>query len=141
MPSLKKRLSARVSLKRYVRHNMGLKMPRGAGFITNPKKALYNKIYNKTSVGIDRLARGGVAAGKETKNNLALPPILLSIIIAVLLLAIYWPLGWEQPKSYNYNFWKKYCDQMQSLSDRVGLPIRTIDKALWQYSKENQPRK
>jgi len=52
-----------------------------------------------------------------------------------------WSLGWEQPKSYNYNFWKKYCDQMQSLSDRVGLPIRTIDKALWQYSKENQPRK
>ena len=32
VPSLKKRLSARTSLKRYVRHSLGLKAPRGWGW-------------------------------------------------------------------------------------------------------------
>ena len=51
VPSLKKRLSARTSLKRYVRNNLGLKAPRGWGWITNPKKAAYNRIYNRTTRG------------------------------------------------------------------------------------------
>lgn len=30
---------------------MGLKAPRGYGWLTNPKKAAYNRIYNRTSRG------------------------------------------------------------------------------------------
>lgn len=30
---------------------MGLKAPRGYGWITNPKRAAYNRIYNRTSRG------------------------------------------------------------------------------------------
>jgi hypothetical protein len=48
-PSIRKSIAARTSVKRYVRHNLGLKAPRGYGFITNPKKAVYNRIYNRTS--------------------------------------------------------------------------------------------
>lgn len=55
IPSLKKRVAARTSLKRVVRHSMGLKMPRGTGMFTNPKRAVYNKIYNRTSVSIGSL--------------------------------------------------------------------------------------
>jgi hypothetical protein len=51
IPSLKKRIAARTSWKRIVRHNMGLKAPRGWGWVTNPRKALYNRIYNRTTVG------------------------------------------------------------------------------------------
>jgi hypothetical protein len=51
IPSLTKRLAARTSLKRVVRHNLGIKAPRGLGWVTDPKKALYNKVYNKTSRG------------------------------------------------------------------------------------------
>lgn len=51
-PSLKKRISARTSLKRQVVHRAGLKMPRGYGWVRNPKKAVYNKVYNKTSFDI-----------------------------------------------------------------------------------------
>lgn len=47
IPSLKKRVAARTSVKRYVRHNLGLKAPRGWGWLTNPKRALYNRIYNR----------------------------------------------------------------------------------------------
>lgn len=50
-PSLKKRIAARTSVKRYVRHNLGLKAPRGWGWVTNPKKAAYNRVYNRTTVG------------------------------------------------------------------------------------------
>jgi hypothetical protein len=51
IPSLKKRLSARTSLKRYVRNSLGLKAPRGWGWLTNPRKAAYNRVYNRTTRG------------------------------------------------------------------------------------------
>ena len=51
VPSLSKRIAARVSLKRYVRHNLGLKAPRGWGWLTNPRRAAYNRVYRRTTVG------------------------------------------------------------------------------------------
>lgn len=56
-PSLKRRFAARTSLKRYVRHSLGLKAPRGFGLLTNPKKALYNRVYNKTTISVDKLLK------------------------------------------------------------------------------------
>ncbi len=51
IPSLTKRIAARTSLKRYARQSLGLKAPRGWVWLTNPKKAAYNRVYNRTSVG------------------------------------------------------------------------------------------
>ncbi len=51
MPSLSKRIAARLSVKRYVRHSLGLKAPRGWGWLTNPRKAAYNRVYSRTSRG------------------------------------------------------------------------------------------
>ncbi|SEG01206.1 hypothetical protein SAMN05421847_1283 [Halpernia humi] len=51
VPTLKKRIAARTSPARFIRHNLGFKAPRGNGWLTNPKKAMYNKVYNKTSFG------------------------------------------------------------------------------------------
>ena len=51
VPSLRKRLAARTSLKRYVQHSLGFKAPRGWGWLTNPRKAAYNRIYNRTTRG------------------------------------------------------------------------------------------
>jgi hypothetical protein len=51
IPSLRKRLSARTSVRRAVRHRLGLKAPRGWGWITNPKRAAYNRVYNRTTRG------------------------------------------------------------------------------------------
>ena len=50
-PSFKKRIAARTSLKRLVQNSLGLKAPKGYGWLTNPKKAAYNKVYNKTTRG------------------------------------------------------------------------------------------
>jgi hypothetical protein len=54
-PSLRKSLAARTSVKRIVRHNLGVKAPRGSGWITNPKRAAYNRVYNRTSVSLGSL--------------------------------------------------------------------------------------
>ncbi len=51
IPSLKKRIAARTSPARFVRHSLGLKAPRGWGWLTNPKRAAYNRIYNRTTFG------------------------------------------------------------------------------------------
>lgn len=71
-PSLKRRFAARTSWKRFVRHSMGLKAPRGMGVLTNPKKALYNRIYNRTSVSVDDLLKVpgvGQSNGSPTNQN------------------------------------------------------------------------
>ena len=51
IPNLNKRIAARTSLKRMLRHNLGIKAPKGMGWITDPKRATYNRVYNKTSRG------------------------------------------------------------------------------------------
>jgi hypothetical protein len=68
---LTKRVAARTSWKRAVRQNLGLKAPRGWGWLTNPKKAAYNRVYNRTTVGcgccatiivLSLAAAGGIVA-------------------------------------------------------------------------------
>lgn len=49
-PSLKKMFSARASPARFVRHSLGLKAPRGWGWLTNPKRAAYNRVYSRTTI-------------------------------------------------------------------------------------------
>ncbi|WP_313615433.1 hypothetical protein [Agrobacterium sp.] len=56
-PSLKKSIAARTSGKRIIKNALGLKAPRGAGWLTNPKKAAYNKSYNKKTISIWLLIR------------------------------------------------------------------------------------
>lgn len=56
-PSLKKRISARTSIKRQIIHRAGLKMPREYGWLRNPKKYAYNKVYQKTTFDIFKLLK------------------------------------------------------------------------------------
>jgi hypothetical protein len=51
VPSLSKRIAARTSIKRFVKNKLGLRAPRGWGWITNPKKAAYNRVYSRTTRG------------------------------------------------------------------------------------------
>jgi hypothetical protein len=59
IPSLSKRLAARTSWRRYVRHSLGVKAPRGWGLLTHPHRAVYNRIYRRTTVSADQLAGSG----------------------------------------------------------------------------------
>lgn len=57
IPLLRKRFAARTSIVRIMRHNFGMKAPKGLGWVTNPKRALYNKIYYKMTFGLDALIK------------------------------------------------------------------------------------
>lgn len=51
-PSIKGMIAARLSPARFIRHNLGLKAPRGSGWVTNPKKAIYNRIYSRITFSL-----------------------------------------------------------------------------------------
>lgn len=52
-PSLRKSIAARTSIKRMVRSKV--RVPRGYGFLSSPKKALYNRVYKRSSFSIRSL--------------------------------------------------------------------------------------
>lgn len=49
-----------------------------------------------------------------------------------------WSLRIQNPPAYNSEFWAEYCGFVRAISDRTGHSMRTIDRALWQFSKEKQ---
>jgi len=49
-----------------------------------------------------------------------------------------WSLGYETPPEYDFGFWKRYTTFCRGYAKRLGQSMRTIDRAFWQYSKENQ---
>jgi len=51
-PSLRKSIAARTSVKRFIRHSLGVKAPRGFGWLTDPKKAAYNRVYSRTTFSL-----------------------------------------------------------------------------------------
>ena len=59
-PNIKKRISARTTgrTKRVLKKSVNpLYGKKGMGMINNPKKAVYNKVYNKTTVSADDIAK------------------------------------------------------------------------------------
>jgi hypothetical protein len=49
-----------------------------------------------------------------------------------------WSLGVETPPVYQFGFWWEYTLTSRQLATEAGVSMRTLDRALWQYSKENQ---
>ncbi len=82
-PSLRKKLAARTSLKRIVRHSLGLKAPRGMGWLTNPRRAAYNRLYYRTTFSL---------GGHRPARHASRPPAgcsLLPLAVALLSFLIY----------------------------------------------------
>ena len=46
-------------------------------------------------------------------------------------------LGVKSRSVYPVSFWLGYLEACRTLARRAGVSLRTLDKALWQYSKEN----
>jgi hypothetical protein len=52
-----------------------------------------------------------------------------------------WSLGIDDPPNpYTFDIWWEYTQYCRDLSKSTGVSMRDIDKALWQYSKENQDK-
>lgn len=50
-----------------------------------------------------------------------------------------WSLGIPEPKSYSWSFWEEYVTLTRALAKEWNTNMRTLDRALWQYSFERQP--
>lgn len=50
-----------------------------------------------------------------------------------------WSLGLQEPpQPYNFEFWWEYTQFCRNLAIELGVGMRILDRALWQFSKENQ---
>lgn len=50
-----------------------------------------------------------------------------------------WSLGIDSRKViYNFDLWWAYTSFCRELADEAGVSMRELDRALWQFSKENQ---
>ncbi|MGH7322475.1 MAG: hypothetical protein ACRELA_23010, partial [Candidatus Rokuibacteriota bacterium] len=49
-----------------------------------------------------------------------------------------WSLGFAKPPAYTFDFWWAYTDFARVLAQSTGHDMRTLDRALWQFSKAHQ---
>ena len=49
-----------------------------------------------------------------------------------------WSVGISKPPAYDFDFWSRYVAFTRALAERTGHSMRTIDRALWEYSKIHQ---
>jgi len=52
-----------------------------------------------------------------------------------------WSLSTDPPAQYTFDLWREYVATARSLSQKAGVDMRTLDRALWQHSKESQGEK
>ena len=50
-----------------------------------------------------------------------------------------WSVNAKVPSQYNFDFWWEYVLFTRKLSEKNNIDMRSLDRALWQYSKEKQP--
>lgn len=76
-PNIKKTVKARTTgkMKRAVKKSVNpLYGKKGMGYVNNPKKAVYNKVYNKTSVDVRPSSlTSGISSERTNKNNKDIP--------------------------------------------------------------------
>jgi len=49
-----------------------------------------------------------------------------------------WSLGYENKPPYSLGLWFEYVETCRKIARKSGLGMRTVDRALWQYSNEHQ---
>lgn len=86
-PALRRRFAAGTSWKRIDRHSLGLKVPRGMGWFSNPKRAAYTRIYSRTTVDPVRLLTG---SRRQRSGARLSSPISTAIGIAIAIALVIW---------------------------------------------------
>ncbi|MBU4444987.1 hypothetical protein KJ656_07905 [bacterium] len=49
-----------------------------------------------------------------------------------------WSSGLDVPNQYKFSFWWPYVEFCRDVANRTAVAMRVLDRAMWQYSKENQ---
>lgn len=113
--------------------------------------------------GVERNAQGFIRA--TTTTAFSTPDERLRIEVLTLLDGVSWPTAsvilhfghrdpypildfralWSlgivnPPANYDFDFWWSYTQACRNLARRYSCSMRTLDRALWQYSREKQRR-
>jgi len=48
-----------------------------------------------------------------------------------------WSVSEDVPSQYDFDFWCKYVEFCRSIAEQANTNMRTLDRALWQYSDED----
>jgi len=48
-----------------------------------------------------------------------------------------WSLQATPPKKFDFEFWRAYAQYTRKLAKQARVDMRTLDRALWQYAREN----
>jgi hypothetical protein len=104
---------------------------------------------NSKAAVVKATARALAAGGEETRMGALLELAGVGVPTASVLLYFAFPddypildvralesLGVRSRSQYPVSFWLEYLCACRELAGRYGVSIRTLDKALWQYSKE-----
>ena len=51
-----------------------------------------------------------------------------------------WSVTMGVPTQYSFPFWWPYVEFCRGIAKRNNVDMRTLDRAMWQYSKENQKK-
>jgi hypothetical protein len=51
-----------------------------------------------------------------------------------------WSVSAEVPNYYTFEFWEAHTAFCRKTATAAGVSMRDLDRALWQYSKQNQPK-
>lgn len=49
-----------------------------------------------------------------------------------------WSLGVAVPEPYDFGFWWAYTQYCRDLAGQIGVSMRVLDRALWQFSRHHQ---
>jgi len=49
-----------------------------------------------------------------------------------------WSVSLDVPRQYSFDYWWAYVAFCRGRANAANVDMRTLDRALWQYSKENQ---
>lgn len=121
---------------------------------TRPKKKYENKENdNLTIKEITKFALGAKSEIAKIKSLMILKGVSWPVASVILHFAfsdkypildfrVLWSLSklfkFKQSKNYTFDFWKKYVQKLRKLAREHKVSLRTLDKALWYYSKEKQ---
>jgi hypothetical protein len=108
---------------------------------------------NTEAAVVDATGRALVAVDEETRIAALLELEGVGVPTASTLLYFAFPddypildvralesLGVRPRSTYPVSFWLDYLEACRRLARDAGVSIRTLDKALWQHSKELSPR-
>ena len=90
-PNVKKSIKARTTgkMKRAVKKSVNpLYGKKGMGLVNDPKKAVYNKVYNKTTVSVSEVVNPKSKTSKKAKKNSDANAFLFSILVIAIIVFI-----------------------------------------------------